>query len=319
MAFVTGSSLIWFGLVQVAPGILPKIPLLNPMAQGGLHDRLSGAMVRLSLHRHWWTPFLLGMAWGLIPCGFLYAAQLKAAETGSLITGAATMVAFGLGTFPLMLGVGASVGMATAQRRSQLFRLGGWVTLLIGILTLLRTGDTMVDYSGHGALICLLLALAARPLSRIWSGPMAYRRLLGVGAFIFSLAHIFHMVEHSWGWNWQAVAFMLPQHQWGIKVGIVALVLMAPAAFTSFDRAQKRLGPLWRRLHLLSVPALICAALHTLLLGSHYLGRLQLTWVNWGAMTLLGLGVSGVLLLRCRWVWRRLGLGKWYGSSTLRD
>ncbi|MBO1348979.1 MAG: sulfite exporter TauE/SafE family protein [Hormoscilla sp. GUM202] len=139
-AIVTGLMLIWFGLVQIKPGFLPRLPILHPLLQGNWHDRLNAAMMKLSVDAHWWTQIALGMVWGLIPCGFLYAAQIKAAETGSIVMGAATMLAFGLGTFPMMLTVGVSTSKLSAWRRSQLYRLGGWLTLIIGLLTLLRTG-----------------------------------------------------------------------------------------------------------------------------------------------------------------------------------
>jgi hypothetical protein len=307
MSLLTGGLLIWFGLAQISPGLLPKLPFLNPMAQGTLHDRLNHAMLHLSLHDRWWTPALLGMTWGLIPCGFLYAAQLKAAETGDLWRGGAMMLAFGLGTLPVMLGVGVSAAAVSRDRRSQLFRLGGWVTLTIGILTLWRTGDTMTDYTGHAALICLGLALLARPISRLWAAPLHYRRVLGVGAFVLSIAHTAHMAEHSWGWNLQAFWFMLPQHQWGIGLGGIGLGLMAPAALTSFDWAQKKLGQSWRSIHLLTVPALIFCAAHCILTGSHYLGSLQRTWLNWGQTIGLTIMVLGILLLRMRWIWLHLG------------
>ncbi len=212
LAVLTGLLLIWFGLAQLNPQ-MPRLPLLHPLIQGKLHQRLSSSMVKLSLNPQAWTPFLLGTVWGLIPCGFLYAAQIKAAETANLWRGSATMLAFGLGTLPMMLGVGLSASLVSADRRSQLSRMGGWITLIIGILTLSRTGDTMTDYTGHGSLICLLLALAARPLSRFWSVPLRYRRALGVGAFVLAVAHTLHMAEHSWGWNLEAIFFMLPQHQ----------------------------------------------------------------------------------------------------------
>ncbi len=35
----------------------------------------------------------------------------------------------------------------------------------------------MVDSPGHSALLLLMLALAARPLSRIWDSPLRYRPL----------------------------------------------------------------------------------------------------------------------------------------------
>jgi uncharacterized protein len=314
MAILTGSLLIWFGLVQISPKLLPKIPLLNPMAKGKLHDRLNRAMLNLSLHQHWWTPALLGLAWGLIPCGFLYAAQIKAAETGNLWLGTATMLAFGIGTLPTMLGVGVSAAWMSRDRRSQLFRLGGWITLLIGILTLMRTGDMMVDFTGHGALICLILALIARPISRFWAVFLHYRRVLGVGAFVLSVAHAIHMVEHSWGWQWQAVWFMLPQHQWAIALGTLSLLFMAPLALTSFDKAQIWLGKRWRQLHLLSIPALVLATLHAGLIGSHYLGQLQTNWSNKVGTGMLLVAMLGVLLVRSRWFWSCLSLEKFYVS-----
>ncbi|HEY9602835.1 MAG TPA: sulfite exporter TauE/SafE family protein [Allocoleopsis sp.] len=311
MAILTGVLLIWFGLVQIKPDFLPRLPLLHPLTQGKLHQRFSSAMANLSANPHWWTPALLGSVWGLIPCGFLYAAQIKAAETGNLWLGAATMLAFGIGTMPTMLGVGVSASKLTTDKRSQLFRLGGWVTLTIGILTLLRT-DAMVDYTGHASLILLMLALIARPISGLWAQPLRYRRALGVGAYVLALAHAGHMLEHTLQWNFEALAFMLPLHQIGIWTGIVALVLMTPGALTSFDRIQKALGPRWRQIHLLAVPALILTTVHTVLIGSHYLGELEWTWQNQLRSAIALILVLGVLLMRSRWCWCIFSLSKFY-------
>ncbi|AFY35310.1 sulfite exporter TauE/SafE family protein [Calothrix sp. PCC 7507] len=312
MAIMTGVMLIWFGLGQVKPDLLPRIPVLHPLLRVSLHDRLSTGMVKLSLQTRWWTSALLGMTWGLMPCGFLYAAQIKAAETGNLWMGAATMLAFGLGTLPTMLGIGVATSLVSRDQRSQLFRLGGWVTLAIGAITLLRTGDTMVDYTGHAALICLILTLIARPISNFWASPLRYRRVLGVGAFALSVAHTTHMMEHSLQWNFAAFYFLPPQFQWGMAAGVVALILMTPAAGTSFDLFQKSLGKHWRQIHLLGVPALLLSAVHALLIGSHYLGSLQSTWGNKLAAVLMGFVTLSVLLARWRWFWSKLTVEKFY-------
>ncbi|MDZ8051735.1 MAG: sulfite exporter TauE/SafE family protein [Aulosira sp. ZfuVER01] len=312
IAIITGLMLIWFGLGQLKPDLLPQIPVLHPLLQGKLHNRLSAGMVNLSLQTRWWTPALLGMTWGLMPCGFLYAAQIKAAETGNLWMGAATMLAFSLGTLPMMLGAGISASLVSQDKRSQLFRLGGWVTLTIGTITLLRTGDTMVDYTGHAALICLILALIARPISGIWASPLRYRRALGVGAFVLSVAHTVHMIEHSLQWNFVAFWFLPPDFQWGMAAGVVALVLMTPAASTSFDFWQKYLGKRWRQIHLLSVPALLLSVIHAVLIGSHYLGSLQSNGGNKLAAALLGFFTLCVLLVRSRCFWTRLSIAKFY-------
>ena len=310
MAILTGLMLIWFGLAQIKPHCLPRLPLVHPM-QGGWHQRLNSGMAQLSGQKQWWTPALLGGVWGLIPCGFLYAAQLKAVETGDFVLGMLTLLCFGIGTMPMMLGVGVSASRLSADKRSQLFRLGGWVTLAIGLLTLLRT-DAMVDYTGHGALILLMVALIARPCSSFWSAPLRYRRVIGVGAFILAVAHTFHMFDHSLNWNLEAIAFMLPQHQWGIVLGISALILLVPAAITSSDRLQQVLGQKWRTIHLLTIPAWLLAIAHTVLLGSHYLGELNLTLSN--QVRVIGIILLGILVLlwRSRFCWWLLRQHKYY-------
>jgi len=215
-----------------------------------------------------------------------------------------------------MLGVGVSTSLVSKDRRSQLFRLGGWVTLIIGAITLLRTGDTMVDYTGHAALICLILALIARPISGLWASPLRYRRGLGVGSFVLSVVHTTHMIEHSLQWNFAAFSFMPPEFQWGMAAGAVALVLMSPAAFTSWESLQKSLGKRWRQIHLLGVPALLLSAIHTVLIGSHYLGSLQSNWGNKLAVVLMGIVTLCVLLVRSRFFWSKLAVEKFYVPPT---
>jgi uncharacterized protein len=314
LAIFTGSLLIWMGLVQVAPNLLPKLLFLHPFKQGGLHQRLNGAMQKLSERSHRLTPVLLGMTWGLIPCGFLYAAQIKAAATGDLWKGAMTMLAFGLGTLPSMLGIGLSTAGMSANRRSQLFRMGGWVMLAIGILTLLRSSE-MVDYTGHAALILLMLALVARPFSRVWPWLLVYRRALGAGSFIASLMHTAHMLDHAFSWHLDAVQFLLPSQQIGAWTGIVALGLMTPVALTSFDALMQRLGQYWQWIHRLAIPILILAVIHTVLMGSHYFGDLDWAIANKLQTGVLIVCTVGVFLTRWRWVWLLLSLEKFYVSS----
>lgn len=313
MAIFTGLMLIGFGLIQVRPDFLPRLPIIHPL-QGKFHNHFARIMTRISMQTQWWNPALLGSVWGLIPCGFLYAAQLKAAETGSPSWGAATMLAFGLGTMPTMLGVGVSASKLSASQRSQLFQLGGWVTLTIGILTLLRT-DAMVDFTGHGSLLLLMLALVARPISKVWTAPFKYRRAMGVGAFVLALAHTAHMMEHTLNWRLEAIAFMVPVHRWGLWLGTIALVLMTPAALTSFDRWQKGLGKRWRQIHLLAIPAMILAAIHAVLIGSNYLGELALDGSHQLRSILLGVVAVAVLLVRSRWVWVLFSQEKLYARS----
>ncbi|MEG5037578.1 MULTISPECIES: urease accessory protein UreH domain-containing protein [unclassified Microcoleus] len=311
IALLTGTMLIWFGVGQIKPNLLPGLPRLHPLS----HDRVGQAMSQLSAQKNWWVPIALGLLWGLIPCGFLYAAQIKAAETGNPVLGAATMLAFGLGTLPTMLGVSFFAGRLSADKRSQLFRMGGWVTVAIGILTLLRT-DEMVDFTGHAALLCLMLALLARPVSKFLPQLLRYRRVLGVGAFVLAVAHTFHMLDHTLKWNFDALSFMLPQHQLGMVAGMLSLLLMLPAAVTSCDRIQNYLGQLWRMLHLLSVPAFLLCAVHAALIGSHYLGGFEWKLHNQLLTAVLAVVTVLVMFVRSRFFWSILSLDKFYVSPV---
>jgi len=66
---------------------------------------------------------------------------------------------------------------------------------------------------------------------------------------------------------------MLPQQLALAGVG-------APGCAYQFDRFQSYLGKRWRQIHLLGVPALLLSGIHTVLIGSHYLGELEWTWEN---------------------------------------
>ncbi|MGB3300393.1 MAG: sulfite exporter TauE/SafE family protein, partial [Phormidesmis sp.] len=319
------------------PGLLPALPFLHPAQQQHIHEKLTRLMMKVSGRKAdpeasqtidqiidrtaIFTPLVLGLLWGLIPCGFLYAGQLRAAETQSWTGGAMIMLMFGLGTLPAMLAMGAATSWLSRDQRSQLFRIGGWLTVLIGTLLLWRTGDTMSDYSGHGALICLMLALIARPISRLWAAPLRYRRLLGVSAFVLALLHVIHMASHTWNWHFQAVRFMLREQQFGVLLGAIALLLLLPAALTSFDGAYKRLGNRWRKLHLLSLPALLLAAAHTIIIGSSYWGPLMLRWPNQVRAVGLLAAVVMVLGVRSPYIWSLLSLKNYYAlpKSSLQN
>jgi hypothetical protein len=330
LAIITGLLLVWMGLWQIqshsassntalksglpnkdvepiAQG-LPKLPLWQPAAVPWLHEQFSRLMLKLSWQKHPLTPAFLGLTWGLMPCGFLYTAQIKAATSGSVTAGALTMLFFGLGTLPAMVALGTMAGLLSQDRRSQLFRLGGWITIAIGGLTLIRT-DATHDHTGQMALILMAIALIARPIAKLWDKPLKYRRLIGVAAFALAVSHTLHMTDHAWQWNPEILAFLLPAQQWGVGLGVMALVAMLPAAVTSFDVMVQRLGRLWYWLHWLTIPAWICALGHTVMLGSRYLGGLdwnQTVWWRTGALVAVGITV---LLVRQGWLWHCLGVG----------
>jgi sulfite exporter TauE/SafE len=70
-----------------------------------LWRRLQPVVSRISQRHDWLGRVGLGLCWGFLPCGLVYTVLMTAASTGQLATGSLTMLAFGLGTLPSMLGV----------------------------------------------------------------------------------------------------------------------------------------------------------------------------------------------------------------------
>jgi sulfite exporter TauE/SafE len=66
--------------------------------------------------------FLFGMVWGWLPCGLIYAALALAATTGDITRSALTMLSFGMGTLPAVIGVGIMTGILTRLSRLRYFK-----------------------------------------------------------------------------------------------------------------------------------------------------------------------------------------------------
>ncbi len=79
--------------------------------------------------------FLFGMVWGWLPCGLVYAALALSATTGDTLKSMLTMLSFGLGTLPAVMGVGIMTGILT--RFSQMNRFKQLIGLFMIVLALL--------------------------------------------------------------------------------------------------------------------------------------------------------------------------------------
>ena len=80
---------------------------------------------------------LLGAIWGWLPCGLVYSTLLWAASQGSTLDSALLMLAFGLGTWPVLLATGMAAERLTALLRRRGVRMaGGLLVILFGLWTL---------------------------------------------------------------------------------------------------------------------------------------------------------------------------------------
>lgn len=80
----------------------------------------------------------LGLLFGLLPCGYLYAVAISAAQSASPLLGAATMFAFGLGTVPALLLFGGATQWLGSRARMWMLRAAGLIVAGMGAINLLR-------------------------------------------------------------------------------------------------------------------------------------------------------------------------------------
>jgi len=89
--------------------------------------------------------YLLGLVWGWLPCGMVYAVLALALASGSVLDGGTIMLAFGLGTLPTMLTMGLAFNTLKRYVRDPRIRLvAGILVIVMGVMMLLA------NPSGHG-------------------------------------------------------------------------------------------------------------------------------------------------------------------------
>lgn len=194
------------------------------------------------------------------------------------------------------------------KAQKPLFKHGDWLTIILCVIMLSRTNG-MGHHLAHAGLFFLMLSLLARPIKVWWNWPLKHRRTIGIFAFAAAVAHSFYATFKVLDLDFAMMLAMPRQNQWGIAIGVISLLVMTPAAVTSFQFFQKKLGKQWRQIHLLTVPALALAVLHTVLVGPHYMSTVNISSVDY--LRTIGVIIAGLLvfLMRRKIFWSSLNLG----------
>jgi sulfite exporter TauE/SafE len=96
--------------------------------------------------------FLFGMVWGWLPCGLVYSALALASTAGDINRSALTMLFFGLGTLPAVMGVGIMTGLLARLSKIQCFKQAvGLFMIALALLAALPWLNPMA-ITGHMAL-----------------------------------------------------------------------------------------------------------------------------------------------------------------------
>jgi sulfite exporter TauE/SafE len=151
LAIVGGVLMLIAGLVML--GVFPWAK----SAGGSLFRITSGflrPLTRLIASASAGSRFLLGLALGLLPCGLLYAALLRALATGSAVWGAASMAAFGAGTAAALL----VVGIFSSAIRGKVSRWGTQLAavsvMVMGALLIVRGTMPGILAGAHATHVC---------------------------------------------------------------------------------------------------------------------------------------------------------------------
>jgi sulfite exporter TauE/SafE len=130
-------------------GLLPGFARIDRLGRP-LWRRLERLGRRLVPVRSLPQAALVGMVWGWLPCGLVYAMLLTSAAQGSATAGALFMVAFGLGTMPSLLAAVVFTGRVTHLRPSSAMRrMGGLLVVSLALATLVLPGLGAFDHR-HG-------------------------------------------------------------------------------------------------------------------------------------------------------------------------
>jgi sulfoxide reductase heme-binding subunit YedZ len=160
--------------------------------------------------------------------------------------------------------------------------------------------EALIRGTGDWVLRFLCITLAITPL-REWTGFSAlarFRRMAGLYAFFYGVLHFLCYAWLDMGLVLDDIVRDIPKRPF-ILVGTLALLLMAPLAATSFNRAIKALGAArWKSLHKAVYAIVLLGLLHFFWMraAKHNFGE----WSVYAALVavLLGWRLRGMLVRR---------------------
>lgn len=94
----------------------------------------------ISKMNHTLTPLLVGIATFFLPCGFTQSMQLYTLTTGSFLRGGLTMLAFALGTLPVLALISfSSFSIQNSSKAGIFFKSAGLVVILFALFNLINS------------------------------------------------------------------------------------------------------------------------------------------------------------------------------------
>lgn len=118
--------------------ILMGLSMLEPLSFLRRYVKLPRIFDVSNISKNRNTPFYIGLATGLMPCGPLQTMQIYALGTGSVLKGALSMFIFSIGTVPLMMGLGTISGYISNGLNKKLLKVSSVLVMVLGIIIINR-------------------------------------------------------------------------------------------------------------------------------------------------------------------------------------
>ncbi len=129
------------GIVMVILGInlldvFPWAKRLQPSIPKFISKRAHG----VAKFNHTLTPLLVGVVTFFLPCGFTQSMQLYTLTTGNFLHGGLTMLAFAIGTFPVLALISfSSFSIQNSSKAGIFFKTAGLIVILFAIFNIINS------------------------------------------------------------------------------------------------------------------------------------------------------------------------------------
>lgn len=134
LSFIVALVLLVLGINLL--DVFPWAKRLQPTLPSFVSNHVDG----LKKVNHTLTPLLVGAATFFLPCGFTQSMQLYTLTTGDFMTGALLMLAFALGTLPVLALLSfSSLAIHKKAQSGVFFKTAGLVVIFFGIFNLLNS------------------------------------------------------------------------------------------------------------------------------------------------------------------------------------
>ena len=123
--------------------------------------------------------------------------------------------------------------------------------------------ESVIHFTGIGALNLLLLTLCITPFSKITKqgSILKTRRVLGLYAYTYAFFHLLNFLAFEVQFDGALFVNEVIKRPY-ITVGMIAFFLLTALAITSLNKLKRKMGKSWQRLHNVSYLTILLVSIH---------------------------------------------------------